>query len=744
MDIRELEQFINYNPILDSNLQFLVDQIKQQASSYLSEKEIEQIQKAYEFAREAHKDQKRLSGEPYIVHPVMATKYLMKIRPDLQSIQACLLHDVIEDTPYDYEDIKKEFGEEVAYLCEWLVKVWKVRYNVKSAQEAWELRQLETLKKTFLAMWKDLRVIFVKLADRIHNIQTLHFHPKEEKRKRIALETLKIYVPIAQRLGLSVFQGYLENGAFRILDEKEFYRILNYVKKHFGQGDRYIEKWVKTLKNLLDQHRIKYFSISWRLKSPYRIYKKLEKYQTRDISKVNDILAFRIITDTIPDCYTILWIIHSKYTPLIKKIKDYIAVPKPNWYRSLHTTVLGLFKFPVEIQIRTQEMDKQANYGVAAHFAYKESGSSVSVSERLSKWIEKLQEIVKSYQIQDNKEDFKDALQVEILDKNIFVYTPKGDIVELPAWSTVLDFAFRIHTDIGLRFKNALVNGKIVPIDYKLRNWDIVEIKTFKNKYTASKSWLEYLYTPSAKAKLNRFLKEKEKDQRLALAKDLLNTYLKKYWLPLLGTLWDKISSSLSSQELNNYLLKLLDKQISYTKFIKTYYPELNLEDKSQLEENITNQLVDLKDKIEWNIIIDYDKKLPYTICPECNPKPGDKIIAKSGKDWIKIHKISCSALKTVSFEKLLEAHWKWEKPACYSFKLCLEIIDKPGMLLKVLDIFSQFNINIQDIRVMDKKWDYTLVNIIVGLCNPSKSAFLIKELKQKDKLVKIKKAKFL
>lgn len=742
MDIKELEQFINYQPIYDENPQILVEGIKKHASKYLSDDDLDKIQKAYEFARKAHAWQKRLSGEPYIVHPVRATQFLMKINPDVQSIQACLLHDVIEDTPITYEDIKEEFGEEVAYLCEWLVKVWKVRYNIPK-EEAWEIRQLETLKKTFLAMWKDLRVIFVKLADRIHNIQTLHYHPKEEKRRRIALETLKVYVPIAQRLWLSIFQWYLENGSFKILDEKEFYRIFNYVKKNYGSSN-YIEKWIYALEKLLKENNIKYFSVSWRLKSPYRIYKKLEKYQTRDISKVNDILAFRIITDTIPNCYTILGIIHSKYTPLIKKIKDYIAVPKPNGYRSLHTIVLWLFKFPVEIQIRTQDMDYQANYWVAAHFAYKEFWKSVSVSERLSNWIKKLQDIVKSYQIETNKDNFKNALQIEILDKNIFVYTPKWDIIELPAGSTVLDFAFRIHTDIWLRFKNALVNGKIVPIDYKLSNWDIVEIKTFKNKYTASASWINYLHTPSAKAKLNRFLKEKEKNLRIQTAKSILNKYLEQYGLPLLETSQDIISKTLSKEDLENYLLKLLDKQISYTKFIKQFYRDLNINEDIDLNENNKTQLDELKIEVKSNIVIDHDKNLEYQLCPECNPKPWDRIIAKSGTQWIKIHTISCKALKTVSLDKLLEAHWKWEKEKKYVFELQIYMLDKPWTLMKILDIFSKLNINITNINVLWKEDEYALVDIMVELCNPAKAWFLINELKQKDKLVKINKYGFI
>ncbi|MDO4713522.1 MAG: HD domain-containing protein [bacterium] len=311
---------------------------------------------AYHFTKNAHAGVKRLSGEPYIIHPLKATLFLMELKPDLESIQSCIMHDVIEDTPITYEEIAAEFGEEVANICEGLVKVSKVRYQGED-------RHLETIKKTFLAMAKDLRVIFVKLADRIHNIQTLQFHPEEKKRKKIAEETLKIYAPIAKRLGLYHFQLLLENGSFAVLNPDEFHKITSYLKKYFREGEKYTEKGLKMLTSLIKKEGVKNFQVKGRIKSPYRVYEKLsKKYHETDISTVMDLLAFRVITEDIGDCYTVLGIIHKYYIPLIKKIKDYIALPKFNGYKSIHTTVLGMFRFPVEIQIRTQEMDNVAEY----------------------------------------------------------------------------------------------------------------------------------------------------------------------------------------------------------------------------------------------------------------------------------------------------------------------------------------------------------------------------------------------
>ncbi len=741
MYMQNLEEFFVYEPTFDENPQFLVDEIVKQASSYLPTDKIFIIQKAYNFALSAHKWTKRLSWEPYIVHPVKATQFLMQINPWVSSIAACILHDVIEDTKYEYDDIKKEFGEEIADLCEGMVKVSKVKY-IK------EDRQLETLKKTFLAMWKDLRVIFIKFADRIHNIQTLNFHPNPEKRERIAEETLKIYVPIAQRLWLNVFQAYLENWAFKIVNPKDFNKIVNFTKKFYGYWESNINKWVSMLYELLSKEQsVKFFEIKWRLKSPYRIYKKMQKYQTNDVNKIMDILAYRVLTDNIPDCYNILWILHSEFTPIIKKIKDYISIPKANWYRSLHTTILGMFDFPIEIQIRTKEMDEIAEYWVAAHFYYKEIWDSLPISEKQANWIKKLQDLVKDFQNEPNKEKFKNSLQVEFLDKNIFVYTPKWEVRELPAGSTVLDFAFRIHSDIWLSFKSALINWQIVPIDYKLKTGDIVKIQNYKNKFIASKSWFEYLHTPSAKAKLNKYIKQIEKEKILKEGTNILNAKLREFDLSALHGKEDKISKKYKGEELENLLMRIIDKQVNFTRFFKDVYWDEFIDQKIKSSRNINTKEPLSTDKTSNTILIDWDKRLEYILCPECKPKPWDKIIWKSSKDGIKIHKIDCKALTNISFDKLIKAHWQSYEEPIYILKLKLALLDKPWYLLKILSIFSDLNINIKSINVNEKEKEATLdffnedfgiVEIELYFPNPSKIQFVLKELKNNENYVKI------
>lgn len=731
MDIKELEHFFEYEPILDSDPQRLVDEIVAKAKKYLPKEQIPKIQETYLFAKKAHEGQLRLSWEAYIIHPLKTTEFLMELKPDIATIQTAILHDVLEDTSVTFNEIVQIFWEEVANLCEWLVKVSKIRYQ-------WEDRHLETIKKTFLAMAKDLRVIFVKLADRIHNMQTLQHHPNPNKRVKIAEETMKIYVPVAKRLGLYYYQLYLENWAFKVLYPEEFDKILLYLKKYFWEDEKYIEKWLNTLKKLLIKEWIAEFEIRWRVKSPYRIYEKMDKkYQTQDISSIMDLLAFRINTVSIADCYSILGIVHKHYTPLIKKIKDYIAVPKFNGYKSIHTTILGLFRFPTEIQIRTFEMDDVAEFGVAAHFAYSENNKPVLVNQKQSEWIQKLQRLVDLYKNSDEKDMFKNELNIELLNKNIFLYTPKGDIKEMPLGSTVLDFAFYVHTDIGLKFKNAIVNGNIVPINFTPENGDIVQINTFKNRYTATKHWIDFLHTPSGRVKLTRFLKTTQKIDLIKFAIDGLNKHLKEFWLPLFEAKDDKISKL---DDIERKLLDVLDKKWSYSQIIRTAYPKQwsTHTIASQKQEEIRATPLLPVGITMANIIVDNDKLINYQLCPECRPHTTDKIIWKSWRDGIKIHSLTCKALKTVSFWKLLEAHREGHSINNYKVFFGLEISDENINIIDIISIFSDLHIMLSKFSIQNTTDGNKIINIEADFNNPAKVDFLFNDLKKFWDFVKV------
>lgn len=734
MDIKELDSFFDYQLTFEEDPVEILEEIVSQAKKYLPIEQIPEIYHAYRFTKAAHSGVKRLSGEPYIVHPLKATLFLMELKPDLESIQSCIMHDIIEDTEITREQITAEFGEEVGEICEGLTKVSKVRYQGED-------RHLETIKKTFLAMAKDLRVIFVKLADRIHNIQTLQFHPEERKRKKIAEETIKIYAPLAKRLGLYHFQLLLENGSFAVLHPEDFKTITAQLKKYFGEGEKHTEKGVKALTTMLYKEWLQNFTVKWRIKSPYRVYEKLsKKYQDTDITTVMDLLAFRVITKSVGDCYTVLGVIHKYFIPIIKKIKDYIAIPKFNGYKSIHTTVLGMFRFPVEIQIRTQEMENIAEFGVAAHFAYAESNAPTVISEQQGLWVQRLQKIVSDYVDAEQKEKFKSQLNIEVLDKTIFIYTPRGDIKELPIGSTVLDFAFSIHSSIGLRFKNAIVNGQIKPISYKLKTWDIVNINTFKNKYSATKHWLEFLRTPTAKNQLLKYIKMIERDARLQEAISGLNSYLKDCGLPLYWSEKDKISKSTDQLEIEKRILSVLDKQETYWNIVRDSYPDAwkSVEEKTILKDTEVEKS-DLKTQIHTlesgflpaDIVVDGDKFLHCFFCPECKPNPQTKIIAKSTQDGIKIHTTSCKALKTISLDALMEAHRKSQASSPYFLKLKIRFLPKELSVMEFIQLFVQFNIQLTEMAIKHTENGQILVDFTLELDNPAKASFLLKELKK-------------
>lgn len=734
MDIKSLDQYLDYHLYL-WDPQELVDGIISRAKLYLPADQLPLIQKAYDYAKAKHEWQVRLSGEAYVVHVVKATEFLMEINPDVASIQTCLLHDVIEDTEVTQEDIQKEFGEEIAVLCEWLVKVSKIKYKGED-------RHIETLKKTFLAMANDLRVIFIKLCDRIHNIQTLQYHPNPVKIEKIAQETLKIYVPIARRLGLYYFQLYLENGSFRHLNEPEFTKIFNYLKKYFKNEEKYTNKGIEMLTNMLHKEGIKEFTIKGRIKSPYRIYEKLEKkYQASDIWEVMDLLAFRVITTSVADCYMILWIIHKYYTPLIKKIKDYIAVPKSNWYQSIHTTVLGMFQFPTEIQIRTYEMDEIAEYGVAAHFAYSEHNKSISVGEYQGQWIRTLHDLVNTYKETDDKERFKNELRIEVLNKRMYLYTPKGDVIELSNWGTVLDFAFAVHSEIGLRFKSAIVNGQIKPINFIANTWDVISINTFKNRYSANKHWLEFLTTVNAKSVLNRFLKTQQKDEILKKHTDELNVFLEKYNLPKYEWSNDKISKTYTKAEFEKKMVEVLDKKLTYSQLIKAVYPkERDSINKTTNAGSYQQSPAPKEVSSSSKVLVDWDRLFNYTLCPECNPIVGQKIIAKAGRDGIKVHTTDCKSLKTISLEKLLEAHRDGAPTNNYGVSIELVIFNKYSNLLDIMTIFSDLRLVILQVSIKNNGDGTSSIFLESEFKNPARIAFLVNSLKKYDDSIKINK----
>jgi guanosine-3',5'-bis(diphosphate) 3'-pyrophosphohydrolase len=462
----------------------------------LNKKEEELLNKAYGFAEKAHEGQKRLNGDPYFIHVFETAKILAKLGMDTQTIAAGLLHDVLEDTKVSEAEIKKEFGDDILFLIKGVTKLGTLKYRGHE-------RHVESLRKFFVAMAQDLRVVIIKFADRLHNLRTLEFL-REDKRKRIAIESIEVYAPLANRLGMGKLKGDLEDAAFPYAYPKEYKEIEDIIKEKKELFETYLTEVSDELKKVLKKNSIKVEEISYRIKHKYSLYKKLLRYDM-DIEKIYDVVALRVVVDTVEDCYRVLGLVHSIWNPLPGRIKDYIAVPKPNGYRSIHTTIFTGLGGIAEIQIRTKEMHAEAAYGVAAHFAYKEQGAKKVKDDKTKfKWIKDLKEL--NY-TPGNPENFLEQIKTDFFNNRIFIFTPKGDVIDLPEDSTPLDFAYAIHSDIGDHTFGAKINSKMSPIYSKLKNGDIVEIINKKISHPSSK-WLDYAKTSIAKKHIKSYLEK--------------------------------------------------------------------------------------------------------------------------------------------------------------------------------------------------------------------------------------------
>ncbi len=699
------------------------------------------IKKAYEYAKDAHKWQIRLSWQPYINHPVDSTQILLTLTPDIASIQACLLHDVIEDTPKTYEDIKKDFWEEVAFLCAWMEKLWKVRYK-------WEDRAIWSLRKMFVAMAEDLRVILIKLSDRLHNMQTLNFHPKKEKRDRIALETLNIYAPIAERLGLYKIKSSLEEECFKILKPKEYKEISLELEKIKAVKANFKDIALKEMDKLLTGIWVKH-EVHFRIKSIYSIYKKMKRKDFENIEDLYDIYWIRIIVETISDCYRVLWEIHSKWHPLPYRFKDYIALPKPNGYKSLHTTIIWFLKSftkqPTEIQIRTFNMNKEAEIWVAAHFEYKEVWSKVAKDIN---WVKELKELTESLW----NRDLMSSLKIDVFKNRIFVFTPKWDPINLPSGSTPIDFAYYVHTDLWNHITLAKVNHSVYPLDKELRNWDIVDIVIDKNK-KPSPFRLSFVKTSKAKTRIRSYLKKENKDAHRERWRDIMNNYLEKSWL------------------------KTFDKDLSILKVIDG--KEHTMEERLQLLEQVWNFSVTPASLIrrifrdsnktkskpkKWVLVSDKVKKitkkdivviwweewLPFRVCKCIKWWLSEKMVAHINSKWIfHLHRRDCKVLNNVNKDRLLSAYIKWQEDNVILVRVILKVINKLWVLKSISETLFAMNINLEEIKTSKIWTNKTSISLLLEI--PDYDYLLLDrfvdriKLKLKDRLVdfKIEKIKY-
>lgn len=695
----------------DVEFKHLIDTIH----TYLPQAKCDDVTKAYNLAEEAHKDQRRVSGEPYILHPLAVAQILADMKIDTTTITASLLHDVVEDTSYTLEDIKKMFGKEVAFLVDGVTKLSRLNYRTKEDQ------QLNSMRKMFLAMAKDVRVVVIKLADRLHNMRTLRYM-RSDKQKRIAQETLEIFAPLAHRLGIFNIKWELEDLSFRYLEPDKYYDLVDQMKQKRHVREEIVNEAIDVLKKALDDAHI-HCEINGRPKHFYSIYKKMKK-DNRDLSQVYDLFAIRVIVDDVKDCYGVLGIVHSLWKPLPYRFKDYIAMPKPNNYQSLHTTVIGTRGQPVEIQIRTWEMHRIAEYGVAAHWRYKEGNQTANkdaFDEKMG-WLRNLLE----WQDTSNPKEFVNALKLDAFSDEVFVFSPRGDVIDLPQGAIPIDFAYRIHTDVGHRCVGAKINGKIVPLDYKLKNGDIVEIITSKVG-KPSLDWLNIVGSSESRSKIRSWFKKENREENIAKGLDALERECKRLghdWKALnVGGRLGRVAKQMNAGSeddlvaavgyggfaVNTVLIKLL---------------ELHKKDLQKQEEK-TNSLAALeklktKKPVKHNgtgILVKGEPGLLVRLAKCCSPVPGDPIIGFITRGrGVSVHRADCPNVThgQNDVDRLIDVEWDYDGNERFEVNMEIVAYDRTGIMAEIMATLAEMKISILSVNA--KTSDTKNVTIHMGI----------------------------
>ena len=632
----------------DLTIEKLMDKIK----TYITdENELSVIDKAYKYAYEKHFGQKRLTGEEYIIHPLNVAYILTRISADYETLSAALLHDVVEDCGVSVSEIEENFGHNIAILVDGVTKINKL--NLSGTTEA----LINNQRKILVGLSEDVRVIIIKLADRLNNMQTLFVH-SEKKQKETARETLDILTPIADRLGINSIKQDLEELCLRYLKPDEYYDIVEKLNATKAERDNSVAKMIESVSDLLNKHDIKH-EIFGRSKSIYSIYKKLEK--GKRFSEIYDLLALRILVDTEQDCYQALGIIHSKFRPKPKRFKDYIAMPKTNMYQSLHTTVFGIDGQLYEIQIRTYEMDRVAEYGIASHWSYKEKGSVKAVMQNeMEQKLQFFRAIMDLKKEQENPEDFVNTVKEEVFHNTIYVFTPLGDVIELPNGSTPVDFAYKVHTNVGDKTTGAIVNSNMVPLDYKLKSDDIVKIITNNNSAGPSREWLNFVQTTHAKNKIKAFFNRVNKEENLKKGEEILSKELRKQKISndefFDDEKFKKLLSDLKFNSANELYGNLGSGKISINTVMDNFLKkEVSKEEKilekaakGSQKQSSSNSLIGVAgiDEVKVNL----------ASC--CNPVPGDRIVGYITKGYgITVHRMVCPNVSNLD-ERLIEVKW--------------------------------------------------------------------------------------
>jgi len=709
----------------------LIRYILKRISQYAPQADLNLIKKAFRYSAKAHREQKRYSGEPYTSHLLEVAKILADLELDMITIVAGILHDVIEDTDTPLSTVKEEFGEEIAMLVNGVTKLSKISFKTREEQQA------ENFRKMFLAMAEDVRVILIKLADRLNNMRTLQYIPPH-KRVKVARETLEIYVPIANRLGISRIQWELEDLSLRYLEPTKYKGVVNRIAKNRLERESYVESIKDIIKKEIQKVNIE-AEIQGRPKNIYSIYKKMENGE-KEFFQIYDLIAIRMICNSIRDCYAILGLLHSIWKPMPGRFKDYIAMPKSNMYQSLHTTVVTPKGEPLEIQIRTWEMHKTAEYGIAAHWKYKEKvdlKKDKKLEERLS-WLRQILEWQKD--LKDPKE-FMENLKIGLFQDEVFTFTPKGDVKILPSGSTPIDFAYLIHTDVGHRCMGAKVNKKIIPLDYKLKSGDIVEILTSKSSRGPSRDWLKIAKTSGAKNRIRIWFKKEMREENIQKGKELFEKEMEKYKIESFPELTKKLKEV--SNELGFTELESMFENVGYGKL--TSYQVLS---KIIPQEKISPLIVPLtkpKKRMDQGVKVQgiNDIMIRFSRC--CNPVPGDEIIGYITRGrGVSVHKVDCSNVDFISAEKdrLVKVEWIKTEELFYPVRIKIIADDRPNLVSDIMLIFSSLKITVSAINAITDKNNIANIDVTLSINNLNQLQEIIKKIKKIRTILNVKRVK--